>query len=60
MSSNVVTMALGRVSRTEVRHDGQLNGFGVEGVALDPCKENHAFRQEPQKVWRQSRRLRGW
>lgn len=30
MSSKVVTVALGLVSRTEARHDGQVYGFGLE------------------------------
>lgn len=59
-------MALGLVSRTAARHDGQVNRGGFD----DPeeggcrgrvaCQENHSLRHEPQKVWRQSRRVRGW
>lgn len=33
MSSNVVTLASGLVSRTVARHDGQVNGFGFEPSA---------------------------
>jgi hypothetical protein len=60
ISSNVVTVAFGLVSLTEARHDGQVNGFGFEGVACEACHENHSLRQDPQKVCKQSRRVRGW
>ena len=33
MSSKVVTVAFGLVSRTEARHDGHVSGFSVESVA---------------------------
>jgi hypothetical protein len=57
ISRSVVTVAFGRVPRTSARHEGQVNrGEGRrEAWAL-----NHSFTQEPQKVWRQSRRVRGW
>ena len=29
-------------------------------VAREACKANHGLRHEPQKVWRQSRRVSGW
>jgi hypothetical protein len=61
MSSNVVTVAFGRVSRTSARHDGQVKrGAEPEGRLRDPWAENHSFKQEPQKVCRQSRSVRGW
>lgn len=53
-------LASGLVSRTGARHDGQVKGFGLEAEAWEDCHENHSLRQEPQKVWRQSRRVRGW
>lgn len=59
MSSRVVTVAFGRVSRTSVRQDGQVNR-GEARERRDPCAENHSFTQDPQNVWRQSRRVRGW
>lgn len=52
--------AFGLVSRTEARHDGQVNGLGFEVEAWETCHENHSLRQDPQKVWRQSRSVRGW
>ena len=58
MSSRVVTVAFGRVSRTSVRQDGQVNRGEVR-ERRDPCAENHSFTQDPQNVWRQSRRVRG-
>lgn len=33
MSSKVVTVALGLVSRTEARHDGQVYGLGLAAEA---------------------------
>lgn len=63
ISSSVVTVAFGLVSRTHARHDGQVYGldFGCEEErAAFACKPNHSFKQEPQKVWRQSRRVSGW
>jgi hypothetical protein len=66
MSSKVVTVALCFVSRTGVRHDGHVYGVELEGAELGllreavSCHENHSFKQEPQKVWRQSRSVKGW
>lgn len=48
MSSNVVTVAFGWVERTDARHEGHVYGW-IE-VAVDAWKENHSFRQAPQKV----------
>ena len=61
ISSSVVTVAFGRVPRTSARHDGQVNrGEVPEDRCRDPCAENHSFKHNPQKVCRQSRRVRGW
>jgi len=55
-------VAFGRVPRTSARHDGHVYGFVVrrERAAEVACHENHSFRQEPQKVCRQSSRVKGW
>lgn len=55
-------MAFGRVPRTSARHDGQVYGFVVrrERAAEVACHENHSFKQDPQKVCRQSSRVKGW
>lgn len=60
MSSNVVTVALGLVSRTEARHDGHVYGFGFEAETWDACHENHSFKHDPQKVCKQSSKVNGW
>lgn len=66
MSSKVLTVALWRVSRTDARQDGQVNLFeaGAGGLgdvsATVCCHPNQSFRHEPQKVCRQSRRVKGW
>lgn len=60
MSSSVVTVAFGLVSRTEARHDGHVYGFGFEAEAWDACHENHSFRHDPQKVCKQSSKVKGW
>jgi hypothetical protein len=62
MSSNVVTVAFGRVPRTWARHDGQVYGLVVrrDWAAEVACHENHSFKQEPQKVCRQSSKVKGW
>jgi hypothetical protein len=62
MSSNVVTVAFGRVPRTSARHEGHVYGFVLRRActAAVACHENHSFKQEPQKVWRQSSRVKGW
>ena len=62
MSSSVVTVAFGRVPRTSARHDGQVYGLVVrrERAAEVACHENHSFKQDPQKVCRQSSRVKGW
>ena len=55
-------MALCWKSLTVARHVGQVYGLvgGVwEWLALRCWCENHSFKQEPQKVWRQSMRVRG-
>ena len=66
-------MAFFLVALTEALHDGQVNGEDVdglpggggggreEGLLRDELswKANHSFKQAPQKVWRQSRRVRG-
>jgi hypothetical protein len=65
ISSNVVTLASCRDSRTGARHDGQVYGVVPAGNGVEElrdavsCQLNHSFKQEPQKVWRQSRRVRG-
>lgn len=46
------------VARTGARHEGHVYGWML--VAVDACWANHSFRQEPQKVCRQSRRAKGW
>lgn len=59
-------MALCLVSRTGARHDGQVKRTvsgvgGIGNLSIDAAwKLNHSFRQEPQKVCRQSSRVRGW
>ena len=59
-------MALRLVSRTGARHDGQVKTIasGVGGVGafstVEAWKWNHSFKQEPQKVCRQSSRVSGW
>jgi hypothetical protein len=58
MSRRVVTVALGCVVRTEARHEGHVYGW-IE-VAVEAWNWNHSLRQAPQKVCRQSRRVRGW
>lgn len=58
MSRRVVTVAFGFVPLTEVRHDGQV--YGWMDVAVEAWNWNHSFKQAPQKVCRQSRRVRGW
>lgn len=61
ISSNVVTVAFGLVARTAARHDGQVNrGAELDVRGRTACHENHSFRQEPQKVCRQSSKVRGW
>jgi len=66
MSSSVATVALCLVSRTGARHDGHVKtgesaGGGVAAFsAAAACQLNHSFTQAPQKVWRQSSRVRGW
>lgn len=62
MSRSVVTVALGRVPRTSARHDGQVYGCVVRRAwtAEVACHENHSFKQEPQKVCRQSSSVKGW
>lgn len=66
MSSKVVTVALFLVARTEARQDGQVKGFDPlmgglgEFRLVFSWKENHSFKQAPQKVCRQSSRVRGW
>lgn len=50
MSSKVVTVAFGLVSRTEARHDGQVYGFDWDEDGREACDVNHSLRQEPQKV----------
>jgi hypothetical protein len=66
ISSNVVTVALFLVARTTARHDGHVKGVapgggGLGDVRLEASwKANHSLRQLPQKVCRQSRRVRGW
>lgn len=65
MSNSEATVELCLVSRTEARHDGHVKteepGTGGSGalVAAFACQSNHSFRQAPQKVCRQSRRVRG-
>lgn len=58
----MVTVAFGRVPRTSARHDGQVYGLVVrrERAAEVACHENHSFKQDPQKVCRQSSRVKGW
>jgi hypothetical protein len=65
MSSRLVTVALRRVSRTRARHDGQVKtvapgagGFGFVSAEIF-CHSNQSFKQEPQKVCRQSRSVKG-
>jgi hypothetical protein len=67
ISSSVVTVALFFVARTVARHEGHVNGVLPAGgeelgdLRLEVSwKANHSLRQAPQKVWRQSRRVRGW
>jgi hypothetical protein len=66
ISSRVVTVALCFVSRTGARHEGHVYGSPVSGSGEgearceESWKANHSLRQEPQKVCRQSRRVRGW
>ena len=57
-SRSVVTVALGCVVRTEARHEGHV--YGCIEVAVEAWKANHSFRQAPQKVCRQSKRVSGW
>ena len=66
ISRRVATVALCREPRTPARHEGHVNmgapgggGVGAESWA-EAWKANQSFRQAPQKVWRQSRRVRGW
>lgn len=60
-SSSVFTLASRLVSRTDDRHEGQVKGGRLRASgALEVCHENHSFRQEPQNVCRQSRRVKGW
>ena len=58
----MVTVAFGRVPRTSARHDGQVYGLVVrrDRAAEVACHENHSFKQDPQKVCRQSSRVKGW
>ena len=54
MSSKVTTVALCRVSLTMALHDGHVSaavsgGSGDRSIVL-AWKENHSFKQEPQKV----------
>lgn len=60
-----MTVALFFVARTTARHDGQVTGLllleeAPEARAELSWKANHSLRHAPQKVWRQSRRVRGW
>lgn len=61
MSNKVVTVAFGLVPRTSARHDGQVYGCVTrrDCEAEVACHENHSFRQEPQKVCKQSSRVNG-
>jgi hypothetical protein len=66
MSSKVTTVALCLVSRTEARHDGQVNrtssgagGLGDRSIFAF-WKLNHSFRHAPQNVCRQSSSVNGW
>ena len=66
-------MAFFLVALTEALHDGQVKGDDddafpgggggerEEGLLRDELswKANHSFKQAPQKVWRQSSRVRG-
>lgn len=60
-----MTVALFLVSRTGARHDGHVYGVEPEGTESRLLREavswneNHSFKHAPQKVWRQSRRVRG-
>jgi hypothetical protein len=58
MSSKVETVALCFVPLTDARQAGHV--YGCKLVARDAWERNHSFKQEPQKVCRQSRRVRGW
>jgi hypothetical protein len=58
LSSSVVTVAFGRVKRTEARHEGQVYGCMLR--ATEAWWANHSFKQPPQKECRQSSRVRGW
>lgn len=60
ISRRVVTVAFGLVSRTVARHDGQVNRGDLLDLGCETCQENHSCRQDPQKVCRQSRTVRGW
>lgn len=65
ISKSDTTVELCLVSRTEARHDGHVkmgaSGAGGSGAffAAVACQSNHSFRQAPQKVCRQSRRVSG-
>jgi hypothetical protein len=67
ISRSVFTVALCLVSLTGALHDGQVYGVPPAGIGVAfgvfrdeaSWKENHSFRQEPQKVCRQSRSVRG-
>jgi len=66
ISTSVVTVALCFVSLTGALHEGHVYGVPVSGSGEGEArcelswKLNHSFRQEPQKVCRQSRRVSGW
>lgn len=65
ISNSEATVELCLVSRTDALHDGhvKMGASGAGGVgaflAALACQSNHSFRQAPQKVCRQSRRVSG-